>query len=45
MTTKLIVIIGVSVAAVVGMFVMGRLLNRDDSQPEGAVKDTAGEQN
>ena len=41
MTTKLIIIIGVSIAMVVGMFVMGKFLDRtssDDSKSENENK-------
>ena len=38
MTTKLIIIVSVSVAVVVGMFIMGKFLDRtstDETQPDG----------
>lgn len=31
MTTKLIIIIGISIASVIGMFAMGYFLNKDDN--------------
>ena len=34
MTTKLIIIVGVSIAAVVFMFIMGKLADGKDKKPE-----------
>ncbi len=34
MTTKLIVIVGISIATVVGMFFLGKLADGEDKEPE-----------
>ena len=38
MTTKLIIIVGVSIAAVVFMFIMGKLADGKDDKKEGEKK-------
>ena len=38
MTTKLIIIVGVSIAAVVFMFIMGKLADGKDDKREGEKK-------
>lgn len=38
MTTKIIIIVGVSIAAVVFMFIMGKLADGKDDKKEGAEK-------
>ena len=38
MTTKIIIIVGVSIAAVVFMFIMGKLADGKDDKKDGAEK-------
>ena len=35
MTTKIIVIVGLSIAAVVGMYILGKLADKGDAQAKG----------
>lgn len=39
MQTKILIIVGVSVAAVLALFVMGYLLNKDETQKENVDSD------